>query len=269
MMNSDIYFSVETIKVMDGKTIRAMKPDSDGYYDNVPLMILGLPTQTGTIYDSDSILKCMKDDQQYFTIALRNGSLYGEADHPKTVTEADLPRLLEVMKQYTSHHFRKVSVVPIKIGDQEYPLVVGSIKPCGPFGYQLDDSLRNPHENTSFSLRSICEQKMVNGKRHRKVKYLATFDSVTSGGFKEASKRYCPSNESFKLTPDSFKEVPGIGTESCVITDRDFQAIFGSKHIEITRKLMKIQGSYNPGYRCFRDNDGIKRSLFHHVMRGE
>jgi len=263
------YFVVETMDTMDGKKLKALKPDADGYYKDVPLMVLGVPTLNDFFYNPEPTIKCITDPTSRFNMMLKAGSLYGECDHPPVRTKEDLTRLMEIHKKTESHHFRKVHTATEALANGGV-LIMGDLKPSGPYGPYLKESLENPHENTSFSVRSLC-QETVNpstGQRIRDIQILVTFDYVHSGGFKEASKRYSPATESLELNPEDFPICnTAAGMESSIISDTEFVQLFGTKHIRITRSATPIDAKYIPGHKTFIGEDGNRHSLHHALLR--
>ena len=266
---SKYYFLVESLEVSDGKKLKALTPDSDGYYNDVPLMALNKPTLNGTLYDAPSVIKCITATDSRFNIMLRSGTLIGEWDHPEYRDKSDLARLVDPRQEKQSHHFRKIySSEPQSDGSV---LILGSLKPCGPYGKYLEESLQDPHRNTAFSIRSLCEEKRDNRTNAviRHIKLLVTFDAVSSPGFKEASKRYSPGTESLlEVTPDDFPRIyTPAGLESSILTDTEFKSVFGSLNLRISRRVEDITGTIREGSKYYVDASGEKRSLFHALVR--
>lgn len=264
---SKFYFVVESMEVADGKKLMAMKPDDDGYYNNVPLMMLGVPTLNGTMYDSKCIVDCITDPASRFNIMLTSGTLYGEYDHPEFKSKEDIARLLDIRRQFESHHIKRVSTVATSDGNT---LIVGSIKPTGPYGKYLSEDFQDPNRNTAFSVRSLCEEQRnpKNGQVMRKIRVLVTFDAVGSPGFKQASKRYSPAVERFELSPEDFpKCVDGTGNESAIITDKEFGSLFGAKAIRIVTSKQDITGDVMSGRLYYTDSKGEKRSILHSLLK--
>jgi hypothetical protein len=265
--NSKFYFVVESMEVADGRKLRAMTPDEDGYYHNVPLMMLGVPTLNGTLYDSKCIVDCITNPSSRFNIMLTSGTLYGEYDHPEFRGKEDIPRLLNIRRQFESHHIKKVSTVNTNEG---HTLIVGSIKPTGPYGKYLDEDFRDPNRNTAFSVRSLCEEQRdpKSGSVIRKIRILVTFDAVSSPGFKQASKRYTPAVEKLELSPEDFPTyVDGVGNESSIITDKEFNSLFGAKAIRIIKYKQDITGDVLAGRLYYMDAYGEKRSILHSLLK--
>lgn len=264
---SKFFFVVESMDVVDGHKLRALKPDSDGYYNDIPLMMLGVPTLNGTEYDPDCIVHCITDPNSRFNIMLTSGTLYGEYDHPEFKSKEDIPRLLDIRRQFESHHIRRIRTVDSNCG---HPLIVGSIKPTGPYGNYLEEDFRDPNRNTAFSVRSLCEEQRnpKTGKLYRKIRVLVTFDAVGSPGFKQASKRYSPAVERLELSPEDFPRIlDGAGMESSIITDKEFRSLFGAKAIRITRNKYEITGDVLSGKAYYTDHTGEKRSILHSLFK--
>ena len=271
MIDKRYLFVVETATIMDNARLRALEPNKDGYY-TVPLMVMGAKTLNGIHYRIDPIQRCITDPTSRFNIMLTDGKLYGEYDHPPVVDKKDIPRLLEIYQKCKSHHIRKVWSHPTPLSNGGI-LLMGEIKPDGPWGQYLEDNLRDPNMNTSFSIRSLCEEHRDVRTReiYRDVQILVTFDNIGAGGFKEACKRMSPANESLVVGPEDF-----IGSandlktamESFTITDREFINLFGAKTIRIASQSMDVTGLYHPGSKSFIGDDGNKHSLVHQLLRG-
>lgn len=67
-------------------------------------------------------------------------------------------------------------------------IVKGLIKPSGPYGKYLEESLTNPNENTAFSIRSITNDKVIGGIKHKFIRHITTWDFVTTPGVRVANK---------------------------------------------------------------------------------
>ena len=152
-------------------------------------------------------------------------------------------------------------------------IVYCDLKPCGPYGPALYESLTNPHENTSFSVRSMCKESVdaQTGERVRYIQILLTFDYVDCGGFRAASKRFNAGNEAFEITPDMLRAVNRdmlkAGNESLIISDDEFVTLFGRKCISIHTKATELTNAqYLSQTGVLLDTDGKKRSLIHTAL---
>ena len=265
-MDNSLYLVIETQKIDDGRELKALRPDEYGYYD-LPMMVLNSATYSDVIYDAKSMIDIIRDTTSRFNILLTDGKLYGERGHPYG-SEDDVKRACSLVEKEFSHHFRSVYTVPFG-GDKV--LIRAKIKPCEPWGRALEESLANPFENTSFSVRAICNQVAdPSGKLRRYAKYLTTFDSVFGGGFKEACKRYAYDGvamENFSYTKklnieDFYKPSTVVSTES--FTDADILKLFDATKVVISSRRTVIR---LPNSETVIDEKGNKRSLIHSIFK--
>lgn len=273
MASSEKYYAVvETMTVENGRTLKAMKPDSDGYFIGVPVAVFGGTTRAGITYDFQSSIKAMTDPKGRFSIALMAGSLIGCADHPIVRCEADLVHQFTLLNKEKSHHIRKAYVSNETLPDCSR-IVYCDLKPCGPYGPALYESLVNPYENTSFSVRSMCKEHVTpEGKKIRYINMLLTFDSVDCGGFSRASKRYSLGNEAFEVTPEMLRNMNTsllhTGNESMIVTDDEFVTMFGRKCVNIQSQSVELtQAQYLAQTGIILDSEGKRRSITHAALK--
>ena len=248
-------FSCGILPTYNGGTLKAIKPDADGFYE-VCVGEIGdnAITRGGVSYDAQSLIDCMSDPNSRFNICLRDGNLCGEYGHPVCEKREDIPRLLRIDEHYKSHYFKKIFVSPnlIEHNGQKVQLIMGLLKPCGPFGDILKAELEDPCHNTSFSIRTLCLP--ISGPdpniQYRKVQLMITFDAVHAPGYDLTSKRHSqvagtesfdynrfakPKElEVFKSDLESCVEYGRTGTEALtMVTDADIHRLFlgNVKHI--------------------------------------
>lgn len=262
MIDKKLYFIVETLAVLDGKKLKSLTPDKDGYYD-VPITVLGAPTRRNVIYRPESVLSQITDNKSAFNMILRHGNLYGEYGHPIT---KDVERTATVDEKCVSHHFKA-----IYLGEDlknQGQLIMGKVKPHGPYGQYVKENFEDGNMNTAFSLRTLCSRSFDrNGMEIRDVKMLVTFDYVGCPGYEKAAKRYAPGNESFtqeiEVTPRDFYRPDGtIAMES--FTDERIIELFGGSSVKINERVV---GLHYPGEKSILANDGMKRSLMHSMLQ--
>lgn len=190
--------SLQTIRTNVAGTLKSIKPDADGYYVGVPLMVLGAVSRNNIYYEPDSVVKAMTNPKSRFFAAITGGGLEGEWGHPSLVGLDDtgiLQRLSDVDARFVSHHFRRIYTEQ----KGEFTLLRGDVKAVGPYGTHLTQSFEDPNRDTCFSLRSLTSQpiRRGDGVGVKKVINLTTYDYVTVPGYIEASKRGMVGNESF------------------------------------------------------------------------
>lgn len=269
-MNPNFKFSCETLDTINGYKLKAAEPDNEGFY-TISIGCMGAPTQASIIYDPESTIAAMGDTNGRFYKSLREGYLKGEWGHPVIDDAKDpkqMARLLRIDEHYISHYFGKIWVdeqpVPTGNGETGYR-VMAKVKPSGPYGEYLERSLRDPHDNTSFSIRCVCLPMLGPRKdcQYRKVVMMVTFDAVHAPGFAIANKRYSttPGMESFNghienianLNNSGFNEyefdqdvVDGAlslssGMESSLMIDRStLRRIYKQREITMGNRLVGV-----------------------------
>ena len=189
-MPQNIQFCMETMFAPKGYRVGEIKPDKAGFYSGLPMMVLGAVTENDSYYDVESMLDHMTNRKYAFRKKLDNQQLYGEWGHPDFLLyeEKDrLPRLMQINEKYHSHLFRKIETG--KRLESGGILVLADLKPMGPYGQYLKESLDDPYANTGFSLRSWINNSIRNGVKYRTVNSLVTVDTVGAGGYPDASKK--------------------------------------------------------------------------------
>ena len=260
-----VYFAVQVLDQLDGKKLRALRPDENGYYQ-VVLAMLDATSRNNAYYDVDSLVREINEPSSVFNQTLTQGNLRGEWGHPPM--DSTLERIQTIDESRISHHISRLWT-----GDRTergIPLY-GSIRPSGPFKQVLEDSLLNPKENTTFSLRCLMKQRVdaVNKRMHRTVTRLVTFDYVNMPGYMEASKWFAPGTESFngymtEITPDQIFDDQGkiVGLESW--SDQELADLFGVHEVQIGNLRMS---AYRSGTGTYYDERGNKRSAVHAMLR--
>lgn len=215
-MAGNVVFSISTEMEMDGRQLKAVKPNKDGIYTGIPLTVIGCDSRNNVNYEKESVISCVTDASSRFCANIKTGDMEGEWGHPFLSGDNCLERLLHIERTRVSHFFTKV------YGKEENGLIIiyGDVKPFGPYKQSLIDSFEDPTRNTSFSLRSAAKVigKSPSGVVQKRMLALVTFDAVDGPGFLMASKRY---------------RDPAASTEN-----------FGIE-VEVTEKLLNIDFSVN------------------------
>ena len=270
-----LYFSITTVNVSGNKLGRAVK-DKDGYFTDIPVAVLGIPTRNQTQYDTPEFLSQLRGPDTTFFRRVTEGTLFGEWGHPfvDLNSERGLARLMNLEPKNESNHIRSVTV---KHADTlNLDLIYLDSKGSGPYGKYFDDAMTDPCRNIAFSLRGISRatKDRRTGITHRKLINLVTFDSgVASGGFAEASKRFMASTEDLsfqseeilnkQITADNITIVRNIAMES--FTDTDLNELMKASKVVI--------GSVEIGYvdtrtkTVIEQETGNRRGLFHSFMQ--
>ena len=256
-----VFFSVKVLDSINGKTLKSLRPDEDGYF-TVPVAVLGENSRNGPYYDVPSIVNEITNPDTVFNKALTQGNLFGEWGHPPY--DAAIPRIDTILEDRRSHHISKLCTEePLDTGGIP---VFGKIKPAGPFGDLLEKSLLSNKENTSFSLRSIITAKWDNVRKcqYRTVIRLVTFDYVGMPGYFQASKWYAPATESLReIRPDMLFDGDGkrVGLES--FSDQEVANLFNLNEIQMYELK---NGMHIRGTSTFFDESGQRKSLIHALL---
>jgi hypothetical protein len=253
-----IAFVVDVLLVRNGRKLGAIRPDEDGYY-TIPLAVLGTPTDNRTYYEVDEFVGQMTSPTSFINRCLTDGKLFGEYGHPMISllpSDQQLPRLMQIDEKQVSHHIKKIwTGEKLESGGR---IIYGLIKPKGPYGAHLRDSLDDSCVNTSFSLRSIAVSTESGGLIRRKIRNLVTFDFVNAGGYNEASKRYAPATETFVNLPLHAAMVRNADAAMEHVSDTELNEIFGAKVVTIGHNRTTFHEKKN----TLRDQDGVLRSIF-------
>lgn len=223
-----------------------IKPDCNGYY-KVVLGAFDFKNSCGENYPFKSA-KHLFDSSSSLMRRLRNGQCNGELGHPKKLPGMSykdyIQRILEVREENVSHHIRSVIVDNSSIKDEfgkNVIAVIGEVKPSGPHGAILKESMENPSENVAFSVRSLVSQSMENGVMQKHMKVLITWDRVNEPGISVANKYESPSLEviapEYHITRDSLdiidSDLEEIGNEEKRADIRMIKTALGWDKVEV------------------------------------
>lgn len=261
---SDISFSISSCMLEGSPNSKALTPDKDGVYKGLCMMVIGdQPSQNGKVYEKESMLDCLTNPGCAFYKKLKAGGLCGEYGHPYITREEELSRIAVIDMKNVSH-----VVVRAYTGEKtergNVP-VYADIRPYGPYGQYLRESLESSVINTAFSLRSLVEKigTTPEGNIRQRVMALVTWDAVDVGGYRCAAK-VAPKDsiENLSLPADKFRRENLLKTmvSQEVITDQQLQDILQMDKIVINRTTYDVdaEGLYQ---------DGRPVSVFHTLFR--
>ena len=258
MQNVDrISFSVDVLTVKNGRKLGRIRPDEDGYYE-MPLAVLGTVTDNRTYYEVEDFVAQLTAPDSFVYRCLTDGKLYGEYGHPLILLLPDdqkLPRLMAIDEKNVSHHIKRIRTGEVL--ENGGRILYGLVKPFGPFGNQLKDSLDDPCLNTSFSLRSIAHSRQEGNITRRRIKHLVTFDYVCAGGYGEASKRFAPAVETLDM-PITKSTLSGTTSAMEHFTNTQLNEIFGAKVVTIGNQRTTFLSKDG----ALRNSDGTMQSVF-------
>jgi hypothetical protein len=170
----------------------------DGYY-RVPLGVYGTRNNVGMLYDERTGLQMFAEGGPLMR-QVQKGDLYGEWKHPEREpgwNEDDyVRRIRKVDADRHAIYIAGFDLVPI-VDDEgrKATMVVGHIKPWGPYGHYVEEALNDPRQNCCFSVRSITVDDLMRGIKY--TKEVITYDWVPEGGILQACKYHAPSLEEY------------------------------------------------------------------------
>lgn len=189
-----------------------LKPDADGYYTLV-LGAYGAYNSAGMFYDLASAQPLFKPGSALMR-QIEKGVLRAEYKHPQPEPGQPDAHYIHRIRQIDSDrvcaHIRNLRLEGGQRDEQGRPitLVIGEVRPSGPYGSILKDALDNPHENVYFSVRSLTADDVMRGIKY--TREIITWDFVNEGGIYSANKYNSPSLESFgevEVTPTALWEL--------------------------------------------------------------
>lgn len=166
-----------------------VRPCSEGYY-RLPVGAYNAYNSGGFLYDGQSGLAMFQPGSVLMRHA-EKGVLRGEFKHPVMLPgmtrEQYMQRIRTIDLDRASHHIRWYEIEQSRDSrGRSISLVYAILKPWGPYGEMLEQSIKNPHENTYFSVRSITFDDPLN--RVKYTREIVTHDFVGEGGILEANK---------------------------------------------------------------------------------
>lgn len=179
-----------------------LKPDADGYYTLV-LGALDIYNSGGAFYPYATAKQLFKESSSLMR-RIANGALRGEYGHPRPQPGQSMrefmSRIMDIYEPNVCCHIRKVTIDYTSVKDENgRPVIaiIGEVKPAGPRGPALKESLDNPSENVCFSIRSITQDCMQGGVVQKNLKTIVTWDYVNEPGLSVAKKWHSPALESY------------------------------------------------------------------------
>ena len=250
--------------MLEGANKKALKPNKDGVYEGLCMMVLGnQPSQNGKIYEPASMLDAITNPNSCCYKKLQAGGLAGEYGHPQIYSENELSRIATIDMTKVSHVI--VRLYTGETTEKGNTPVYGDIKPFGPYGEYLKESLESPVLNTAFSLRSLVEKVGSDsaGNIIQRVMALVTFDAVDVGGYRAAAK-VAPASaiEGYEIPITPAKNTAALENlvSQEVISDHQLEDMLGMDKVTI------LHGNYNVTDKNL-ISDGKSVDLFHTMFR--
>jgi hypothetical protein len=234
-----------------------MKPNANGEYA-VALGALNVFNSTGAFYPLEYSDRQFRESSNFIR-NIKAGTLYSEYKHPdlsmyKTRKER-LERYISLDSDRFSNTLSEVTLddtIAKKIARKDVPkdavMIIGYIKPHGPYEKYVEDMIANPRQNLCYSIRCLTEDKRVNGVLIKPIRFVITFDLVYHGGIALAKKHMHPSME----TIDEYSAAEALE----ILQDIDFneETGFGMESVTSMPSLideLKIDTTYTPIYTGF------------------
>jgi len=206
---STVMFS--SMRLRDTTKRGIVKPNSDGYYTMV-VGGLNMHNSSGHFYALKGAEDLFKESSPLMR-RVRNGALRGELGHPRFQSGMSrdewLDRVHDLYEPNFCAHFKDIWLDDdyIKVNGRKVVAIMANVIPSGAKKAALEDVLKNPNENTAFSIRGITEDFYERGETVRVLKTVVTFDLVNEGGISIAEKLNSPSLETLIEEPFQAKEL--------------------------------------------------------------
>jgi hypothetical protein len=277
-MPKNIQFRMETLFTGKNGRVGVIKPDSNGIYKGLPMMVLNQTTQQKTYYEPESMMKAITNPEGTFYKNYVAHKAYGELGHPRFTgmdKDAALARLMDVQEARASHLFTGIYTdAPASDGTI---VLRADIKPAGEKGATLKESLDDPIQNTAFSLRAFVSGQMLpDGRTFRTVHAFTTFDAVLASGYATTDKFHAIGLESMGNGVDDFHEyeiditsdgkllIDAVALES--LADSELAEILGTNTVG---RVVRTRTLIDPDSGLLaRHGDRYARSLFHDHFKG-
>jgi hypothetical protein len=179
-----------------------IKVDENGYY---PMVVgaLNMFNSAGEFYEAEEAKSLFTDQSGPFMRRVKRGACRGEYGHPKPLPgqseRSFASRCLSILEDRVCAHHAEITLDFDNVKDRDGKSVIAiisKVRPSGPFGPTLKDSLNNPKENVCFSIRAFTDDKVRGGVTYRTLKQIVTFDYVNEPGMSVAEKFFSPALES-------------------------------------------------------------------------
>lgn len=218
-----------------------LAPDENGYY-TVILGALDFKNSIGAVYPSATAKHFFKEGSGLLR-RIKGGYCRAEYGHPKPYglnSQDWITRILTIEETRICAHILEVWLDNTSVKDKDGRAVLaimGKIKPSGPYGNALLESLQNPLENVAFSIRCLTEDRFVNGRLEKHIREIVGWDFVVEPGLSVANKYQNPALESFQdcdvpvtsiLLQNTRCSVSQVGLESSQVIVNDVCAVVAS-----------------------------------------
>lgn len=201
-------FSLSCTALLGTNKGGTLKPDADGYYNDIVLGALDVFNAGGAFYPEATARHLFQESSSLMR-RIASGNLRGEYGHPRQqpgqTIDQFVARVRDIYEPNVCMHIRSVRVDYTFKNLQGQPVIaiLGSVRPSGPRGPALKEQLENPHEDVCFSIRSLTHDTLGNGRVNKNFKLIVTWDYVNEPGLDVARKWNSPSLENRKDAPQA------------------------------------------------------------------
>lgn len=245
-MSNVIRFTATKLNKLGKKGV--IKPDEDGYYTLI-VGALNCYNSRGEYYTLDAAKKLF-ESSSILMRRIQNGELRGEIGHPQKLpgsTDREyIQRILTIDESKVICHFKEIwldynyaKTVPDMNNDTV--VIMAKLKPAGPYGHVLKESLDNPNENTSFSIRSLTNNRLENGIVVKNIVNIITWDYVNEPGISKANKWDSPATESEDFSIATEEMLSGMVEDKSIVANE-------SSRILLKDTLDKLKKEEKPIY---------------------
>lgn len=197
---SQIFFT--QTQLVGTNKLGILPKDKDGYYTQA-IGGLNIHNTSGHLYTAEAEVRALfTDAASFFMKNIRDGTLRGEVDHPEwphdMPEDAYAARMLEIRPTNTCVHWADIWLDDtLNKNEDGSPIwtIMAKFCPSGVHGAMLEKQLANGRENVCFSLRAFTMDRVIRGKRHRRIVEPITFDYVNRPGIPIAEKWKSPALE--------------------------------------------------------------------------
>lgn len=179
-----------------------LKPDADGRYE----MVLGAFNYANNHKDFYPFgpVRNMFESSSPFMRRVEANALRGEYGHPKRDSVRTEPefirRVMEIRETQVCCYYNRIQLNDqdrVAMNGEREVVVTALVKPSGPYGTYLEESLKDPNQNCSFSVRTLTNDVPgPQGGMIKTIRLLVTWDYVNEPGIALAHKYNSPSLES-------------------------------------------------------------------------
>lgn len=232
-------------------------PDEMGRY-RVTLGALEYPNSVGAVYDLESAKKILADNESIFIRKLKKGCLIGELGHPVMepgmTDDQYFQRIVTISEEKESHTILEVTIDTTMQDSKgrRFIGITGLVKPSGPYGHVLREKFADPDLNLCFSIRSLTQDKIVNGVLRKFLVAAVTWDAVGEPGLAPANKFDFASFESFddNTLMKVMDTKKGLGLES-----NDPTALYAKEIMSRSREMATIISQESASFKAPKGRD--------------